>query len=642
MGSPVARGTQEPTPWRTGSSQLGEPRCMAYAQQRMQSLVERFCPNVHDAPITAAAFDATSGTVVTADARGVVAVQRPGEASPRLIFQPGVAVNGAIAVIHGGALVAVGDESGTVGVYRTQDGEPVFQEAREGSRGRVRAMRGLAINHEGSRLAAIAADGLLRVWDLTRRERNAWRGFGGDTVDFDARGERVLAIDDEGQPRLMDLTSLQALFMDKLQTPATKALFTPDGMMVLAGGAGSINLLRIQDGALVASFATQGGSGIKTLLASPDGSRAAAITERSAHVFSLPDLDTLDSFRHGAPEPTGAAVWIGGGIRVAGSDGLMHGGGSGSMGPVDAVDGIGEHRILVHGDIAAVWHGNARIGLFKLPSKPAAVTMNRSGKLMVTSSTDSPLQVLEIPSGKPVFDGGPETIAAAQIAVGGEVVAVRPRGGGLRWWHLSRNRGFSLPWPNAFTLSGSGTWLAVVTPGGAVHVIDPTTGKDAITAPRPLSQAPVQRVAFVNRRPELLVLDEDGVLGHYDLKNSVQDGVAASGKDVLAINVPVDRMWGLTGGRFAALRLPDGDRCSILFIDIHAGEVSSEVSDLPAEAEVDDENHRILIPARAGALAELSPTGGEVRVLRDLPDQEWIAFNAKGILQASKRATESI
>ena len=109
-----------------------------------------------------------------------------------------------------------------------------------------------------------------------------------------------------------------------------------------------------------------------------------------------------------------------------------------------------------------------------------------------------------------------------------------------------------------------------------------------------------------------------------------------------SINVPVDRIWGLTGGRLAALRLPDGDRCSILFIDIHAGEVTSEVTDLPANATVDDENHRILLPARAGALSELSHTGAEVRVLRNLPDQEWIAFNAKGILQASKRATESI
>ena len=274
----------------------------------------------------------------------------------------------------------------------------------------------------------------------------------------------------------------------------------------------------------------------------------------------------------------------------------MHGGGSGSIGPVDAVDGIGEHRVLVHGDIAAIWHQNARIGLFKLPSKPDAVTMNRSGKLMVTRSTDSPLHVLELPSGKPLFDGGPETIAAEGTAVGGEVVAVQPRGGGLRWWHLGRNRGYSLLGRQPLGLSGSGTWLGVVTPGGAVHVIDPTTGRDAINPPQPLSQASIRLVDFISRRPELLVLDEEGVLGHYDLTRAVQDGVIASGRDVLAINVPVDRIWGLTGGRLAALRLPDGDRCSILFIDIHAGEVTSEVTDLPANATVDDENHRILLP----------------------------------------------
>ena len=37
----------------------------------MQSLVDRFCPNVHDAAITAASFDPTSGCIATADASGV-------------------------------------------------------------------------------------------------------------------------------------------------------------------------------------------------------------------------------------------------------------------------------------------------------------------------------------------------------------------------------------------------------------------------------------------------------------------------------------------------------------------------------------------------------------------------------------------
>ena len=62
----------------------------------MASLVDQFCPNVHDAPITAAAYDPWSGVIATADASGLVAVTRAGEASPGLLFQPGVGITGAI------------------------------------------------------------------------------------------------------------------------------------------------------------------------------------------------------------------------------------------------------------------------------------------------------------------------------------------------------------------------------------------------------------------------------------------------------------------------------------------------------------------------------------------------------------------
>ena len=81
--------------------QLALVDSMAYSLAVMPSLVERFCPNTHDNAITAAAFDPHSGTIVTADANGRVAVQRAGEASPRLIFQPGGAVRGALAVVRG-------------------------------------------------------------------------------------------------------------------------------------------------------------------------------------------------------------------------------------------------------------------------------------------------------------------------------------------------------------------------------------------------------------------------------------------------------------------------------------------------------------------------------------------------------------
>ena len=430
--------------------------------------------------------------------------------------------------------------------------------------------------------------------------------------------------------------------MDKLQTPANKARFTVCGTMVVAAGSGGVSLFRVQDGALLASFATRGGSGIHNLLLAPDGGRAGAVSQRSVHVFTLPNLEPADSFKHGAPDPSGAAIWHRGGVRVAGADGLLHGGGSGSLGPVDAVTGMGTHRVMMHHDIASIWNGDSRNAVFKLQEQPSLFRIDREGRFLVTAASSGPIRVLSASSGEELFDGGAETRSAKNVLVGGQVVSVQLAKGGMRWWHLERNRGFSLPWPRATALSGSGTWLGVVTPGGSVRILDPKNGEDAITPPEPIADAPIQQIAFVNRSPALLVLDEDGVLGHYDLTESVQTGRPARGQDIVSINVPVDRIWGLTGGTTAVLRLPEGEQARLLWIDLHSSQVTAEVRNLHPQVEVDPEHGRILQPARAGALLETDPTGAELRVLRDLPDNEWICFGNNGILGASTQASGSI
>lgn len=608
----------------------------------MPALVDQFSPNVHDTPITAAAYDPDSGTIATADESGMVAVQRPGEATPQLLFHPGGPVSGALSLIRGGTLVAVGDDNGTIGVYRTDTGEAHFLEERDGARGRVRAMRGVALSPEGGRLAAIAKDGLLRVWDLTRDDRNAWRGFSGNSVEFDPRGQRLLAMDNEGQPRLMDLMTLQALYMDRLQTPADHARFTRDGTMVVAAGQAGISLLRVVDGAMVASFATRGGSGIANLVLSPDGTQAGAVTQRSVHVFTLPDLQPVDSKRHGAPDPTGAAIWTTQGIRVAGNDGLLHSGGSGSAGPVTFAGGFGSHRLAVHNDRVAVWQDNRRGLEFDTGANLREVHVDRDGRLVVAVPVRGPIQVYNCQTGKKVFDGGPETSGTPQLGVGGTVVAVQLKAGGCRWWDLANNRGFELKWPQTMALSNGGTWLGVVTPRGAMKVLDPQTGRDAIPAPRQLADCPVKLLTFVNRRPDLLILDEDGVLGHYDLAASVRSNQPGEGRDVITINVEVDRIWGITGGQYCAMRLPDGDRCTIIWIDVHACEVIHEVPDLSRHAWVDAENGLILESARSSALLEREMDGRERRVLRALPDGEWISYGWRGILDASEGAAGAI
>ena len=138
------------------------------------------------------------------------------------------------------------------------------------------------------------------------------------------------------------------------------------------------------------------------------------------------------------------------------------------------------------------------------------------------------------------------------------------------------------------------------------------------------------------------VVDEEGVLGHYDLTESVQTGRPAIGTDILSINVDVDRIWGLTGGETAVLRLPSDDHSTLLWIDIHTAQVTAEVRGLHRDVEVDPEHGRILQPARAGALLETDQQGRELRVLRDLPDNEWICFGENGILDASTQAGGSM
>ena len=604
----------------------------------MASLVDRFCPNVHDAPVTAAAYDPWSGTTATADENGLVAVQRQGESAPGLLFEVGAAVRGAIAVIRGGSHVVVGDDNGTVAVYRTDDGECEWIDERDGARGRVRAMRGVALNPECSAVATIAKDGLLRHWDLVRGERNAWRGFSGSSVSFDPRGERLLTLDADGQVQLFDMMQLRSISMDRLQTPARFAQFTLDGTLVVAAGQAGVSLLRVSDGAMVGSFATRGGSGIKNLVLSPDGTYVAAITQRSAHLFSLPDLQPVQSSKHGAPDPSGAAVWTQAGLRVGGQDGLMHSGGSGSAGPVEAVGGFGAQRIAAHGSRIACWSGERRIMEFEAPQRPREIHVDRDGRLIVSVPERGPVEVFDFTTGRSVFQCGPETSGALDVAVGGAVVAVQLSGGGLRWWDLAQNNGFQLTWPQAMALSHGGTWLGVVTPRGAIKILDPASGRDALPSPLPLAEVPVAKMAFVNRQPDLLVLDQEGVLGHYDLSSAARTGERPQGRDVLTINVDVDRMWGISGGQYCALRLPEGDRCCILWIDLHAGEVAAEVPDLHPRAWVDADRGLILEPARAAALLEREMSGEERRVLRALPDGEWVSFGENGLFDASEGA----
>ena len=614
----------------------------------MANLADQYCPDPHAAPLTAAAFDADSGAKVTADAWGVVAVTQPNQRWPAFVFQVGGAVTGAVAVARGGSLVAVGDDNGTIAVYKTYDGSCIFYDAKDDGSGPYRAMRACAFNPQATSVACLSIDGVVRVYNIARWELlGEWPGFGGETLEFDReRGERLLAIDSLGQPKLLDLVSQEAIDLrDTIPGGVQMARFTYDGEHIVTMGMTGITILALPDGREVNSFTAKQSSGMMNIVLSPDGSSLAAITQRSVHVFALPSLEPQSSEPHGAPEPTKAAMWDQGGPAVGGQDAHLHRPDSEpSLEPIVCCTGYGDHRVAVYGDKIAIWEGNRMRRPFSAKRRFVEVKIDRDGRLVCALPGDGQgVQVFEAKSGRHLFDAGPDTADSPKIEVGGAIVAAMLPTGGLRWYDLRSNNVFELPWVQGFSLSGGGTWLGCITPKGAVKVIDPATGKDAIPAPEPLAGVAVKLVSFVNRKPDMLVLDAENVLSIYDLSVSVTEARPAKGRDVLDLNVPVDRLWGITGGRYAAIRFQDYEAQSapVIPVDLDAAEVVAEVPNLLPYVWVDPETGFILQPARGGAIQEFDLYGQERRILRALPESEWICFGPNGILdQSSPKASQ--
>ena len=271
------------------------------------TLIDRFCAAPHAAPITAMALDPGSGAMITADALGTVAIRKPGEAHPSILFDMGFPVHGAAAVCLGGSMVAVGDDAGTVAVYKTWDGTCAFEDTKEPPGGPARAMRALAFHPQGHVLASLSIDGIVRIFDIQRWERIAnYQGFGGDAIEYAPSGDRLLVVDHLGQPKLLDLSQQEQIDLEPVPGGAKVARFTPDGQHIVAMGQSGLTLLGLPDGRIRTSFAARGSSGMLTVVMSPGGDAVAAVTGRSVHTFSLPALGPLDSQKHGASSPTGA------------------------------------------------------------------------------------------------------------------------------------------------------------------------------------------------------------------------------------------------------------------------------------------------------------------------------------------------
>jgi hypothetical protein len=235
------------------------------------------------------------------------------------------------------------------------------------------------------------------------------------------------------------------------------------------------------------------------------------------------------------------------------------------------------------------------------------LAMDSEGRVLAVLPEGLPLHVYEANQTRLLFDAGPESVDAPRIEVAIGVVAMLLERGGVRWFDLRNNRTFELDWARDFAVTGGGSWLAVLTPRGRVRVLDPKSGEDALKQLEPFGEAPARLLSFVHRRPELLVLDEDGVLGMYDLLPAARDGGAPEVHRIIQLaDVEIDAIWGTADGRHAVVRIqePESGTATLVTIDLDSGEVVHEVSGLLPYISLDPGEGGMLEPARGNALLE--------------------------------------
>ena len=88
--------------------------------------------------------------------------------------------------------------------------------------------------------------------------------------------------------------------------------------------------------------------------------------------------------------------------------------------------------------------------------------------------------------------------------------------------HYKRHKACKSRGPN-ICMSEGGKWIGVVTPQGRIQIIDIKTGKKALVDPKPTSQTPIEKIAFMGKSSNLLALDGDGYLIRYDLSQGMMD-----------------------------------------------------------------------------------------------------------------------
>ncbi len=382
----------------------------------------------------------------------------------------------ALALTDGAERIAGGDKAGRVTVWRGENREGALLELR----GHTEMIRGLNFSADGRSLASTSEDGTLRVWDCSVGEELAKLNFDAATPGFTRDGQRIGAGYGAGQLAQIHLERSPVLHTFRPEpTPEVQQMisFFPDGRSLACLGANQVLRCSVPDGRILAEFPfprphsiqTEGTNGGGLLVGGMDGVRRydpAASAPSSILPASRWGLDGLTT--------SGNGQWLAAadnaGQRVA-------------LWPAGATDGAAVKFLRAD---------NTGTGMVALSPDGA--------KLAVAYRYDPGLVILEVATGKILRRLGlPPRHALAWSPDGRWLAAcgtIAPLWDTTTWERvplppLDSNHPPAGDAAFSSLEDGSSKWLAIVTGGSRVTLID--LARREITA---MIEAPSQRLIY--------------------------------------------------------------------------------------------------------------------------------------------------
>ena len=284
--------------------------------------------------------------------------------------------------------------------------------------GLASAITSAAFSPDGARIAAGAADGTVRVWQVQggvpvatlKGQKSAI-----NRVVFDHAASRLLLLNDRFEANLWDLASGRRLALGR----AWGGHFSPDGRSIFCVAGGEVRFLNSVDGRPI-SLPEAGGRAREAAAFSPDGSRIA-----TGGFFPATDI-VIHPF------------------TVAGKTIALKGHGN----TISSVDFSPDGRRLASGSLdqtARIWDattGSSLVVLHGHRDKILEVRFIADGRRLLTYSTDGAIRLWETSDGALLGSlRGHAGVATIHLSRDGQLVAVTDERGTVRIWDLDRTIG---------------------------------------------------------------------------------------------------------------------------------------------------------------------------------------------------------